>query len=229
MTFDEAMSELESAGTEQNRAIYRRHGVSDPLFGVSYAHLKSLKKRIKTDPPLAERLWATGNHDARILATMTADPKLIARETMDAWATALDNDVLADAVSSLAGQSPQALEIAQSWIEADSEWIAAAGWSVLSHCAVKGSGLPEPLMKTTLATIETTIATARNRVRHAMNNTLIAIGGSSAEMEPLAIAVAKRIGKVEVDHGETGCKTPDAVAYIQKMTERARTRSRSSS
>jgi hypothetical protein len=31
---------------------------------------------------------------------------------------------------------------------------------------------------------------------------------------------AARIGKVKVDHGETGCKTPDAVPYIKKAVER---------
>ena len=33
--------------------------------------------------------------------------------------------------------------------------------------------------------------------------------------EPLG-AAARRIGTVEVDHGETGCKTPDAEPYIKK-------------
>ena len=35
-----------------------------------------------------------------------------------------------------------------------------------------------------------------------------------------SLAAARRIGKVEVDHGDTGCKTPDAVDYIRKMAER---------
>ena len=35
-----------------------------------------------------------------------------------------------------------------------------------------------------------------------------------------AIKAAKRIGKVTVDHGDTDCKTPDAVAYIQKVKAR---------
>jgi len=32
--------------------------------------------------------------------------------------------------------------------------------------------------------------------------------------------VAKAIGTVEVDHGDTSCKTPDATAYIEKMAVR---------
>jgi hypothetical protein len=60
----------------------------------------------------------------------------------------------------------------------------------------------------------------KNRTRHTMNSALIAIGGSMDELRDEAIAAAKTIGKVEVDHGETGCKTPDAVSYIQRMVAR---------
>jgi hypothetical protein len=59
-----------------------------------------------------------------------------------------------------------------------------------------------------------------------MNNALIAIGSH----EPLradALEAARAIGKVEVDHGQTGCKTPDAAAYIGRIAARkAKKRSR---
>ena len=45
---------------------------------------------------------------------------------------------------------------------------------------------------------------------------MISIGGRNSRLQRKAVAAAKRIGKVEVDHGETGCKTPDAVSYIKK-------------
>ena len=48
------------------------------------------------------------------------------------------------------------------------------------------------------------------------NSTLIAIGFRSHTLEKKALAVAKKIGVVEMDHGETNCKTPDAAAYILK-------------
>jgi|SRR5829696_7030149 len=53
-----------------------------------------------------------------------------------------------------------------------------------------------------------------------MNGALIAIGIRNPALEKKAIAAAERIGKVEVDHGETGCKTPDAVPYIRQAVER---------
>ena len=75
MTAHDILTELEALGTAQTRKIYNRHGVGDDQYGVSYANLKALKKQIKTDHEAAKQLWASGNHDARILAAMIADPK----------------------------------------------------------------------------------------------------------------------------------------------------------
>jgi 3-methyladenine DNA glycosylase AlkD len=85
MTIQQAVAELKKLGTDQNRTVYQRHGVGDKLYGVSFANLKNLKKEIKTDHELARRLWATGNHDARILATMIADPEEATPELLDSW------------------------------------------------------------------------------------------------------------------------------------------------
>ena len=67
---------------------------------------------------------------------------------------------------------------------------------------------------------EREIHTRKNRVRYSTNNALIAIGARSSRLEKKALAIAKKIGRVEVDHGETGCKTPDAASYIPKARAR---------
>ena len=55
-----------------------------------------------------------------------------------------------------------------------------------------------------------------------MNSAVIAIGSRSPQMRELALAAAARIGKVTVDHGQTGCQTPDAASYIRKVAARAK-------
>ena len=72
MTLKQALAALQKAGTAQNRKVYGNHGVSGPMYGVSFAELKKLKKQIKQDHELACGLWDTGNHDARILACLNA-------------------------------------------------------------------------------------------------------------------------------------------------------------
>ena len=74
MTKTQIMRKLKAAGSAQTHQIVRRHGVQGDLYGVPYGELTKLKRTIKVDHDLAEKLWATGNFDARYLATMIADP-----------------------------------------------------------------------------------------------------------------------------------------------------------
>jgi len=223
MTLEETMAALKSAGTAQNRKVYARHGVREPLFGVSYADLGKLQKKIKVEQALAEQLWATGNHDARVLACKIADRAAVESSTLEAWSKQLDNYVLTDAFSQLAAQSPFAEKKVANWTKSKKEWIASAGWTVLANLAVSDRDGSAGKYAAWIPKIEDGLRDAPNRARHARNQALIAIGARGGSLEKTAIAAARRIGKVEVDHGETGCKTPDAEAYIRKARNRAAT------
>jgi len=102
----ETLAELQAAGSEQTRKTYTRHGIRGPMFGVSYAVLGKLTKRIKGDHALATQLWASGNHDARILATMVPDPSRFDAKNAAAWAKSIDNYALADDFAALVARSP---------------------------------------------------------------------------------------------------------------------------
>jgi 3-methyladenine DNA glycosylase AlkD len=219
MDLHEAMARLEAAGTEQNRKIYPRHGARPPMFGVSYADFGKLKKQIKTDHELALALWDTGNHDARILATMIFDPRRVDDAMLEHWAEAIDNKVLTDAFTNVAATAPNVQANMARWIDADHEWLESVGWGLLSHLANKEPALPDSFFEPYIARIEREIHGAKNWVRYAMNFTLIAIGSRSDALDAAASAAAMRIGKLQVDHGQTGCKTPDAAGYIRKTRE----------
>ena len=222
MTFEETMRELERLGTEQNRKTYGRHGAPQPLFGVSFADLGKLTKRIKRDQALAEALWATGNTDARTLATMIADPAAVTPAMLDAWLGELRYHGLIDAlVKDLAAPSREARAIMDRWTASEDEWIGRAGWTLLGQLAAdEASALPDAVFEERLAAIEARIHGAKNRARQAMNLALISIGGRNERLRELAVAAAKRLGPVEVDHGDTSCKTSEAIPYIEKMWAR---------
>lgn len=215
MTYAEVMRRLKAAGTAQNRKIYARHGVTGALFGVSYAELGKLQRVIKTDHALAQELWASGNHDARVLAAKVADPQRATASLLDSWVKDVENYPLSDALAALAGSSGCARKRAEKWIRSRNEWIAATGWTTLAHWLGGDPEVADDELEPFIETIETSIHEAKNRVRYAMNNALIALGCRPGLIQR-AIAAAKRIGPVDVDHGETGCKTPDAATYIKK-------------
>lgn len=222
MTQRDVLKELKAMGTAQNRKVYARHGVGDKMYGVSFADLKSLKKRINVDHNLAVRLWGTKNHDARVLATMVADPQKMTAGEADSWARELSNSIVTDSFAGLVSQAPFAKKKMEQWSKRKGEWIARSGWRLLAYHAMRDLTLPDSLFGDYIKTIERDIHSQKNRVREAMNSALIAIGMRSPKLEKAAIAAAKRIGKVEVDHGETNCKTPDAIDYIRRAVARKR-------
>jgi len=224
MNAAQALKKLDALGTAQNRKIYARHGVRGECSGVSCANLLKLAKEIAPDTELARALWASGNHDARVLATMIAEPEELTAAELEAWARALDNYALTDALAKLAARSPHARKLFARWIASKKEWIASAGWGVFSWMLHSGTEFPEDDLQELLDTIEKHIHTSANRVRYAMNGALIGIGVASAPLRAETLATARRIGPVEVDHGETGCKTPDAGAYIAKVVAHQKTK-----
>ncbi len=99
MNASETMKRLEQLGTDNYKKVWPRHGIKPPLFGVKYADLYALQKKLGTDSKLARQLWRTGNHDARILATLIVDPTDLNAADLDQWIRPADNPVLNDAVS----------------------------------------------------------------------------------------------------------------------------------
>jgi hypothetical protein len=119
----------------------------------------------------------------------------------------------------VASESPHGRELALEWMGADSEQVAAAGWSTYASLVsiTPDAGLDLPEVGKLLGRVKSEIGGAANRVRWAMNNFVIAVGGYVAPLTAQAKATAKAVGLVEVDVGDTACQVPDAVAYIAKI------------
>ena len=216
MSLAEVMSALEKAGTEQTRKTWARHGATGPMFGVLFADLKILVKRIKVDHELALALWDTGNVDARNLAVKIADPRRMTPKELDRWATGHGARGCHAYVAHLAVEGAHGLSRANAWLESATEDHRCCGWMVAGALAKLDLSVPSPWFVSRIDAIQKTIHQAPNHEREAMNGALISIGCRDAATRKVALAAAKRIGPVSVDHGDTACETPDAGAYIEK-------------
>lgn len=211
------LGELEKLGTAQNVKVYKRHGAKEPLFGVSFAHLNKLAKTYRGQTELARGLWASGNTDARILACMIASPDEMTSAELDRWVKEVDYTALAGYLGALTGKTTQRESKIKKWTKAREEFVRDTGYSIVSHTLkTDADALDEKLCVAIVDEIAKSIHLSPNFAKNAMNMALIAIGTYKPKLTAKAIAAAKKIGKVEVDHGETACKTPDAVAYIEK-------------
>ncbi len=157
MELEEVMHQLGECGTEQNRKIYINHGAKEPLFGVSFANLKQLKKNIKKDHELAMLLWKTKNMDAMTLATMIAEPKKFTSEQLNEWVQEVDYYDLMDVLMSAVSSSPIAIDKMKEWTASQDEWIGRAGWSLLANIAIKDKDLEDEFFLPFLNEIKTHI------------------------------------------------------------------------
>jgi 3-methyladenine DNA glycosylase AlkD len=223
MSAKEILAELKALGTAQNRKIYTRHG-GDPktLYGVSFAHIGAIAKRVKRNHALAEGLFKSGIFEANYLAAQIADPALASDDDLCAWIDGAASYGDADEIgASLVARSANAKKLALALTKGKTEKRERAGWAAIGQ--MLKTGKPEwsaAEVTKLLATIEKGIHKQQNRTREVMLWVMIGIGICRPDLRDEALAAAGRIGPVYIDHGETGCKTPDAVDYIKKAAAR---------
>ncbi|MXV88902.1 MAG: DNA alkylation repair protein [Acidimicrobiales bacterium] len=215
-TLQDVMVQLRSAGTAQNRKVYARHGAAEPMFGVSYKDLGRIAKPLRTDHALAGDLWDSGNHDARVLALRVADASAMTKTRARRWLRDVDNYILAEALGGLLAQTRQARELSNEWRDSPSEWPASVGWFLVACTAEQRDIWSADELRTLMGQICAEIAERPNRVRHEMNAVLIAIGLRDGNLRRSVLKLAADIGPIQVDHGETGCKTPAIAPYIDR-------------
>lgn len=221
-SFEDVMAALKKAGSAQTRKTWLRHGAEEPMFGVKFGDLAKLVKKIGVDHELAGRLWETGNADARNLALKIADPARMSANDLERWLAQTRWSVHLGYLSMLASEGPHAAALASKWAARSDEQAGVAGWSVIGQMALRDASTPDAWFQERLVEIEKRIRSVPDGQRHTMNQTMIAIGGRSAALRTAACAAAKRLGRIEVDHGDTACKTPEAVPYIEKMWAHAK-------
>jgi 3-methyladenine DNA glycosylase AlkD len=223
MNAQDILATLKKRGTPQTAAIYKRHGSGDNVFGVLTSEIVKLQKTIKVDHALAKALWNTKNAEARILALQVADPAKLTKSDADGLVKDGPVRFVGWYLSGLVARSPIADRTMRAWMRSTDEYSREMGYGILGvRLKDDPDSVSDADAEEMLQTIENQIHRSANWARYAMNGALIAIGIYKPALRAKAIAAAKRIGRVEVDHGETNCKTPDAAPYIEKALKRKR-------
>jgi 3-methyladenine DNA glycosylase AlkD len=223
MTVETILEELREKGNPNTKKLLLKHGIKEPFFGVKVEDMKVIQKRVKKNYQLSKDLYATGNSDAMYLAGLIADETKMTKKDLTTWVKEAKSSNVCDyTVPWIAAESSHGFEIGLEWIDSKESNIAAAGWSTLcSVVAIKPDAeLDLAMLKSLLTRVEKEIHQADNHVRSRMNIFVISVGSYVAALTDLAIMVAQKIGPVNVNVGDTSCKVPSAVDYINKVKAR---------
>ncbi len=191
----EILAELRSLGSEKDRAGMARYGINvERAFGVSIYELRRIAKRLGTDHALALALWATGNHEARLLACFVDDPRLVTGPQLEEWARDFDSwDICDQATTSLFDQTKHAWPKAVQWARRDEEWVKRAAFSLMAGLAVHDKSVDDKAFLRLLPLIERAASDERNFVKKAVNWALRNVGKRSRALNAAALACAERI------------------------------------
>jgi 3-methyladenine DNA glycosylase AlkD len=167
--------------------VSKAHGISVPM-------LHQFAKQIGKDHRLAEELWVTGIHEARILAALIGESEKVTAGEMDRWARDFDSwDVVDAACCYLYAHAKPAWNKAAAWSRRTEEFVKRAGFSLVAYLSYKDQAAPDARFARFLRVIEREAHDERNFVKKAVNWALRNIGKRNIRLNREAIRAAERI------------------------------------
>jgi 3-methyladenine DNA glycosylase AlkD len=170
-----------------------RHGIGGrTAIGVTVAELRVLAAEIGQDHVLAADLWASGVHEARILASMVEDPAAVGERQLDEWAAGFDSwDVCDQVCQNLVRHAPCAWARALAWSGRAEPFVKRAGFATMAGLAVVDKRADDDRFEPFLRAVAERADDERPVVRKGASWALRAIGKRGPALHARAVATAE--------------------------------------
>ena len=188
------LSELERLGSKRVREdMSKRFGIhTDRTWGVMMRDMQKVSKAIGTDHQLAQQLWKTGWYEARMVATMIADPQQVTPKEMDAWVKDFDNWAICDTVCfKLWDQVPHAWSKVDQWVKSEQEFVKRSAFALLACLSLHRNDTDPTKLRKYLPLVKKAAGDERNFVKKGLSWALRGMANTSAEMREAAIDLAE--------------------------------------
>jgi 3-methyladenine DNA glycosylase AlkD len=199
MQYKEVLKKLKSMSNPEAVTAMAQFGINTrKAFGVSLPNLRKMVKEIGRSHSLAERLWRSGIHEARILAGMIDDPTMVTQEQMERWVKDFDSWDLCDlCCSNLFDKTDFAHQKAVEWSKRDEEFVKRAGFVLMACFAVHDKKAKDQQFEKFFPIIKREAKDERNFVKKAVNWALRQIGKRNFRLNKKAIKIASEIQNID--------------------------------
>ena len=222
MTAEDIIAQLQAEADPKVVAGMYRVGINPRgTLSIPIPELQKLARSIGKDHALALELWASGIHEARILAAMVDDVAKLTDDQMDRWAEAFNSwDVCDQVCKYLLARSPLAAEKARDWAGHSGQFVKRAAFAIMADLAVNDTKAPDSLFLEFLELAEREADDDRNYVKKATSWAVRQIGKRNAVLNAAALAAATRMK----DKGGAAAKwvAQDVVRELESPRVRAR-------
>jgi 3-methyladenine DNA glycosylase AlkD len=194
-TADEVLSRLRALADPSRLPGMARYGIAtDHAYGVTVRELRTVASEIGRDHDLADGLWDSGVHEARILASLVDDPALVDGAQFERWAAAFDSWDLCDQVcQNLFRFADPAWAKAAEWAGRSELFVKRAGFSIMAGLAVAGRRADDERFAALLGPLADGADDDRPLVRKGASWALRAIGKRSSRLNAAAVETALRL------------------------------------
>lgn len=213
MTYDEIIKKLKSLKNPKNVDGMARFGITPKteILGISIYDLRKLKKDIGIDHNLAQKLWESKIHEARILASFVEDTKKVTEKQLDKWVKDFDSWDIVDQVSELIAHTPFVIKKINEWANyeepdrnathsvAGGEFVKRSAFSLIAELAWWDKKLKDTDFEKFLPLIKNAATDERNFVKKAVNWALRNIGKRNKVLNKRAVEVANYILETHPD------------------------------
>ncbi len=199
MKHEEILKQLKSLSNPEAVAGMARFGINtERAYGVSLYTLRPMAKEIGKDHNLAQQLWISEIHEARILAGMIDDPKQVTEKQMESWVKEFDSwDVCDQVCGNLFDKTPFAYRKAVEWSSREEEFVKRAGFVLMATLSVHDKKAEDKQFEKFFPIIKREVNDNRNFVKKAVNWALRQIGKRNINLNKKAIKTAKEIQKTD--------------------------------
>jgi 3-methyladenine DNA glycosylase AlkD len=193
------LKKLKSRGSRKNIEGMARFGIATGgRLGVSVPEMRRIAREAGTDHALAIRLWNSGIPEARIVASMIADPGEMTAAEMDRWASGFDSwDVCDQVCMNLFEKTPHARRKIQQWARREEQYVKRAAFALLACLAWHDKDSPDSLFTGFLTIVKRGATDERNFVKKAVNWALRNIGKRNPRLNTSALRTAKEISRLD--------------------------------
>ena len=199
MQYEEIIKKLKSLADPEAVKGMARFGICPKnTYGVSIPNLRKMAKEIGISHDLARQIWDSDIHEARMLASMIDNPKMVTEEQMESWVKDFDSwDVCDQCCSNLFDKTKFAYKKALEWSSREEEFVKRAGFVLMATLAVHDKKAKDEDFLKFFPLIKRESTDNRNFVKKAVNWALRQIGKRNLNLNKMAIRTAKEIKTIE--------------------------------
>jgi 3-methyladenine DNA glycosylase AlkD len=196
--YDDVIARLKAQANPNNVAGMARYGISTTnTLGISINTLRKMAKEIGKDHELALKLWDSGFHEARILASFIDEPEKVTEAQLEHWVSDFDSWDVVDQISELISKTPFVIKKIHDWAGRDEEFVKRAAFSLIAELSAHDKKMADNEFEPFFELIKNAADDERNYVKKAVNWALRNIGKRNKALNQRAIEVARVIKQMD--------------------------------